>query len=116
VLRAKRGEQNLAPIVYQGKTALTNVPRLHHVPHTEEQLPGQAMGNTAIDQRHDMENALASALMNKATEHSRATRDRLAVVAGELRDAATATAGSTSDNLKQLADRFEQHSKNGGGR
>ncbi len=62
--------------------------------------------------RHDHERAVRHALVARASEKSNVIRQRLAAVAEELREAA-ATAGTGSDNLLQLANKFEQNSKPG---
>jgi len=63
-------------------------------------------------ERQTAEKAAAQALMTDAQLKSEAIRQRLAVVARDLRAAAT-TAGAGRDSLLDLASRFERQSKAG---
>lgn len=61
---------------------------------------------------YDEERTLGHALVARASEKSNIIRQRLAVVAEELRQAA-ATAGNGSEGLLKLASQFEHNSKPG---
>lgn len=61
---------------------------------------------------YDEERTLGHALIARASEKSTIIRQRLAVVAEELRQAA-ATAGNGSEGLLKLASQFERNSKPG---
>lgn len=63
-------------------------------------------------ERQAAERAAAQALVTDAQLKSEAIRQRLAVVARDLR-AAAATAGAGRDNLLNLASRFERQSRAG---
>ena len=72
------------------------------------------MGRSARNrkQRLEEQRAVEAALIAQASEASLAIRRRLAAVADELRNAAI-SAGSGSENLLQLANKFEQHARAG---
>jgi hypothetical protein len=72
------------------------------------------MGRAAKDrrQRLEEERAVENALIAQACETSSAIRSRLAAVADDLRKAAL-SAGTASENLLQLAKKFEQHARAG---
>lgn len=63
-------------------------------------------------QSQDIDDAAAHSLVERASERSCMIRQRLAVVAQELRQAA-ATGDSRSEGLLALAQKFEHHSKSG---
>jgi len=71
--------------------------------------------NAAVESfrwRHDSERAFAPALIERASVEAILIRQRLAIVAQELRQAAAA-AGPKCEGLLNLANRFEQNSRPG---
>lgn len=72
------------------------------------------MRRAANDHRQqlDDEQLVEAALIFQASDATSAIRKRLAAVADELRCAA-AEAGASSENLIQLANKFEQHARSG---